>query len=68
MRHLLSRQEVARAGTRQLRSQGPVSVHAYCIEGVTEPEERERANGVRVEIGVGAGTETGTGSGRGTGT
>ena len=35
MQDHLCRQGVARAGTRQLRSQGPVSVHAHCTEGVT---------------------------------
>ena len=38
-RHHLCRQGVALAGTRELRSQGPVSVHAHCTEGVTRWEE-----------------------------
>ena len=45
-RHHFFRQGVALAGTRQLRSQGPVSVHAHRTEGVTESEGREGANGV----------------------
>ena len=36
------RQGVALAGTRQLRLQGPVPVHAHPTEGVTGSEERER--------------------------
>ena len=34
-RHHLCRQGVAHAGTRQLRSQGPMFVHAHRTEGVT---------------------------------
>ena len=37
---------VALASTRQLRSQGPVSVHAHRTEGATGFEGQERANGV----------------------
>ena len=37
-RHHLCRQGGALAGTRQLRSQGPVSVHACCNDGVTSFE------------------------------
>ena len=65
-RHHICRQGMALAGTRQLRSQGPVSVHAYCTKGVTGSEGREGANGVGGGIGTGAGTETETGSGVGT--
>ena len=69
MRHHLCRQRGAPAGTRQLRSQGPVSVHAHCTEGVTRYEGREGANGVGGEIGVGGGNgDTGQGPGSSTGT
>ena len=61
-RHHLCRQGVALASTRQLRSQGPVSVHAHHTEGVTEPKGREGANGVRGGIGVGTGSGVGTGT------
>ena len=53
------------AGTRQLRLQGTVSVHAHRTEGVTGSENREGANevgrGIRVgsEIGVGGGIGVG---------
>ena len=47
--------EVALASTRQLRSQGPVSVHAHRTEEVTSSEGREGANGVGGGIGVGGG-------------
>ena len=74
-RHLC-RQGGALAGTRQLHSQGPMSVHAHRTKRVTGSEEREGANGVgggiRVgggngdvnvdEDGDGAGTRTGWGS------
>ena len=52
MRHHLSRQRVALASTRQLYSQGPVSVYAHRTEGVTGPKEQEGANGVGGGIGV----------------
>ena len=53
MRHHLSIQRVALASTRQLYSQGPVSVYAHRTdEGVTGPEEQEGANGVGGGIGV----------------
>ena len=65
MRHHLGRQGVALAGTRQLRSQGLVPVHAHRTEGVTGSEGREGPNGVGVEAE--AETEMGTGSGVGTG-
>ena len=64
-RHHLCRQGVALASTRQLRSQGPVSVHAHHTEGVTEPKGREGANGVRGGIGVGDGNGDGIGGGNG---
>ena len=60
-RHYPCRQGVALANTRQLRSQGPVSVHAHRTEGVTGSEGREGANGVGGEIGVGG--ENGDGNG-----
>ena len=56
------------AGTRQLRLEGPVSVHAHRTEGVTGSKGREGVNGVEVGSESGAGTETGTGAGAGTGT
>ena len=43
----------ALASTRQLRSQGPMSVHAHHTEGVTGSEGQEGANGVEGSIGVG---------------
>ena len=66
-RHHLCRQKVALAGTRQLRSQGPVSVHAYRTKRVTRSEEREGANGVGGGIRVGGGNrdENGVWSGNG---
>ena len=69
-RHHLCRQEVALAGTRQLRSQGPVPVHAHRTEGVTGFEGREGANGVEGGVGVGGGNgdSNGDGDGAGTGT
>ena len=53
--HHLCRQGVALAGTRQLRSQGPVSVHAHCTGGGTGSEGREGANGVGGGNGDGSG-------------
>ena len=74
-RHHLCRQGVALASSRQLRSQGPVSIHAHRTEGITRSEGREpglrdgkerMGSGARSEPG--AGTETVTmGSGVGTG-
>ena len=61
MRHHLCRQGVALAGTRQLRSQGSVSVHAHSTVGVTESEGREGTNGVGGGIGVGSGIRDGNG-------
>ena len=63
----LCRQGVALASSRQLRSQGPVSVHAHRIEGVTGSEGREGANGVGGRIGVGGGDGDGNGVGGGDG-
>ena len=62
-RHHLYRQGVALASTQQLRSQGPVSVHAHRTDGVTESEGREGANGVGGGTGVGGGNEDGDGDG-----
>ena len=64
-RHHLCRQGVALASTRQLRSQGPVSVQAHRTEGVTGSEEQEAANGVGGGIGVRGGIGDGNGVGGG---
>ena len=57
---------MAFAGTRQLRSQGPVPVHyAHRTERVTGSEGREGANGVGAASESGAGTKIGTGVGAG---
>ena len=53
------------AGTRQLRSQDPVSVHAHSTEGVTESEGREGANGGGIGDGNGVGNGSGNGNGDG---
>ena len=55
----------ALTGTRQPRSQGPVSVHAHCIEGGSE--EREEVNRAGGGIGVGGGNRDGNGVGGGNG-
>ena len=55
---------MALAGTLQLRSQGPVFVHAHCIEGVTGLGGREGTSGV----GGGNGDVNGDGDGGGVGT
>ena len=60
-RHHLCRQGVALASIRQLRSQGPGSVHAHHTEGVTGSEGQEGASGV----GSGNGDGNGVGSGNG---
>ena len=64
-RHHLCRQGVAPASTRQLRSQGHVSVHAHRTKEVAEFEGREGANGVGGGIGVGGRNEDGNGIGGG---
>ena len=51
----LCRQGEALAGTRQLRSQGPVSVHAHCTEEVIGSEVHKGANRVGGGIGIGGG-------------
>ena len=66
-RRHLCRQRVAFASTRQLHSQGPVSVHAHRTEEVTESEGREGANGSETGSESGAGSEMGTGSESGVG-
>ena len=57
-RYHLCKQGVALAGTRQLRSQGPVSVHAPTVPSPGDGKER---------TGSGAESESGTGSKMGTG-
>ena len=70
-RHHLCRQGVALVSIRQLRSQGPVFVHAHRTEGVTESEVREGAsgggNGDRNRVGGGDGDVNGDGDGDGAG-
>ena len=71
-RHHLCRQRVALASTRQLRSQGPVSIQVHRTEGITGSEGREGANGVGCGIEVGGGNgdvgDDGDGDGAGAGT
>ena len=64
-RHHLGRQEVAFAGTRQLRSQGLVLVHTHRTEGTNGSERPEGSNGVGSGIGVGGGNGGGNGVGSG---
>ena len=52
---------MALSSTRQPRSQGPASVQAHHIGGVTGSEEQEGANWVRGGIGVGGGNGDGNG-------
>ena len=59
-RHHLCRQQVALESTQQLRSQCPVPVHTYRIEG---QQERKRANGVGGRSRVGGGNGDGNGIG-----
>ena len=59
--HHLCRQGVSYSGTRQLRSQGLVSVYAHRAEGITGFKGREGGNGVGGAIGVGGGDEDGNG-------
>ena len=66
-RHHLCRHGMALASTRQLRSQGPVSVQAHRTRGVTGSEGQEGANGVGGGIGVGGGNGDGNGVGGGNG-
>ena len=61
-RRHICRRGVALAGTQQLRSQDPMSVHAPCTEGVTRSEGDEGANGDgKVRAGTGTGSRAGTG-------
>ena len=60
-RHHLCKQGVVLASTRQLRSQGPVSVQAHRTEGFTGSEGQEGVNGV----GGGNGDGNGVGCGNG---
>ena len=55
------------ASTRQLRSQGPVSLQAHRTEGVTGPEGQEGTIGIGGRIGVGGGNGDGNGVGGGNG-
>ena len=66
-RHHLYRQGVELASTRQLRSQGPVSVQGHRTKGVTGSEGREGTNGVWGGIGVVSGNGDGNGVGSGNG-
>ena len=66
-RHHLCRQGVALASTRQLRSQGPVSVNAHRTEGVTGCVGREETNGIMGGVKAGGGNGNGNGVGRGNG-
>ena len=49
------------ASTRQLHSQGPVSVHAHRTKGGTGSEGRKGANGIRGRIGDMGGNGDGNG-------
>ena len=60
-------QGVVLAGTRQLRSQGPVSVNAHRTEGVTGCVGRQEMNGVMGGIKVGGRNGDGNGVGGGNG-
>ena len=66
-RHHLCRQGVALASARQLRLQGPVSVHAHLTKGGPGPRDGKGQTGSGEGLKSGAGTETVTGSGVGTG-
>ena len=63
-------QGMALAGTRQLRSQGPVCIHTHRTEGVIRCEGREDANGNGDESRLGGGikdvNDDGEGDGAGT--
>ena len=60
-RHNLCRQGMALASTRQPHSQGPASVQAHRLGGVTGSEGQEGANGVGGGIEVGGGNGDGSG-------
>ena len=66
-RHYLGRQGVALAGTRQLRSQGLVPVHAHRTEEVIGSENRKYRTGSGAGSELKVGTEMGTGSAAGKG-
>ena len=55
------------AGTIQLRSPGPVPIHAHRTEGITESRGWEGADGVGGGIGVEGGNGDGNGGGGGDG-
>ena len=61
--HHNCRHGVALAITRQLRSQGSVSVQAHRTEGIAGSEGQEEANGVGVGVGIGIGGVNGDGNG-----
>ena len=61
-RHYLGRQGVALAGTRQLRSQGLVPVHAHRTEEVIGSENRKYRTGSGAGSELRVGTEMGTGN------
>ena len=54
---------MALAGTQQIRSQDPMSVHAHSTEGVTRSKRRERVNMIGDGIGIGGGNGVGNGDG-----
>ena len=66
-RHHLDRQRIALGGTRQLRSQGVVPVHAHRTVGVTGSKGRGGLNGIGTGIGVEGGNGDGNGVGGGNG-
>ena len=66
-RHHLGGEGVAFAGTRQLRLQDLVPVHAHRTEGVSGSEGREGSNGIGSRIGVRGGSGDGNGVGGGNG-
>ena len=65
-RYHLSKHGVALAGTRQLRSQSLVSIHAHRTEEVTGSKAREEANrlggGIGLRAGIGDGNAVGIGT------
>ena len=61
MHHHLCKQGETLAGTRQLRSQGPESIHAHWTERVTGFEGQEGTNRAGGRIGVGGRNGDGNG-------
>ena len=61
-RHHLCRPRVALAGTRQLYSKGPGSIHAPRTEKITGCEVGDKANGLRGRIRVGDRNKDGNGN------